>query len=317
MHFFIVTPSFNQVDYLKHCVLSVADQAGENVRIHHHIQDGGSTDGTVDWLRQYDAEISSQQSAVSSDLGSPFSGVCHGYTFSYSSESDAGMYDALNRGIDQCEDALRNASPSTQTSDCIFAWLNCDEQYLPGALEKVATFFAEHSAVDFAYGDALNVDPSGALLTYRKNPPLRRAYVLADHLYTQSAAMFFRARVFAADFRFDTRWRAVSDCDLVCRMLRQGFVAGPLRQYLSVFTMTGKNLSVLDAGRRELTDFRREQPLLARLMRWPLNGCRFVEKALRGGYVHHGSLEYEVYADDSAVRRTFSAKRPSSRFRWE
>ena len=89
MHITIITPGFNQLDYLKRAIASIRDQVSggvlkrpnglvesvegslnENptstcdgldglnatavpVAVHHHIQDGGSTDGTVDWLRQY------------------------------------------------------------------------------------------------------------------------------------------------------------------------------------------------------------------------------------------------------------------------
>lgn len=278
MHFFIITPSFNQRHYLRRCVASVADQVGKNVRVHHHIQDGGSTDGTVDWLRQ-----------------------CHGHAFSYQSAPDGGMYDALNQGLARSDGA-------------VVAWLNCDEQYLPGSLEKVARFFSAHPKADFVYGDTLNVDPAGTLLTYRKNPTLRRAYVAADHLYIQSASMFFRARVFER-MRFDCRWQAVSDCDLVVRLLNQGFRAAPIRTYLSVFTMTGENVSTSDRGREELAEFRREQSVWIRLVRWPLNGCRFAEKALRGGYIRR-PLTYAIYGEDLSRRRRFSVAKPSARFRW-
>ena len=69
--FSIVTPSFRNSEWLKLCVASVADQAVEH---EHIIQDGGSDDGTLDWLLS-DPRVS----AVA--------------------EKDAGMYDALNRAL--------------------------------------------------------------------------------------------------------------------------------------------------------------------------------------------------------------------------
>ena len=65
MNFWIVTPSFNQLGFLQRCVASVEDQVtgaiGANdllassppISVHHHIQDAGSTDGTVEWLKAH------------------------------------------------------------------------------------------------------------------------------------------------------------------------------------------------------------------------------------------------------------------------
>ena len=52
------------------------------------------------------------------------------------------MYDAINRGF-------------AKASGDILAWLNCDEQYLPGALAKVADHFARHPRTDILFGDII------------------------------------------------------------------------------------------------------------------------------------------------------------------
>ena len=93
MRFSVITPSFNPTPWLPLCIASVADQ---DVELEHIVQDAGSTDGTLDWLRD-DTRV---QTFV---------------------ERDSGMYDGVNRG-------LRRA-----TGD-ILSYLNCDEQYLPGCL---------------------------------------------------------------------------------------------------------------------------------------------------------------------------------------
>lgn len=74
--------------------LCIASVADQGIPVEHIVQDAGSDDGTLDWLPQ-DARV---RAFI---------------------EKDQGMYDAINRGF-------RRA-----TGD-IFAWLNCDEQYLPG-----------------------------------------------------------------------------------------------------------------------------------------------------------------------------------------
>ena len=100
MKFSIITPSFRNSQWLKLCIASVADQPG--VELEHIVQDSCSDDGTQDWL-PHDPRVKAFI------------------------EKDGGMYDAVNRGY-------RRA-----TGD-ILAYLNCDEQYLPGALEIVAIF---------------------------------------------------------------------------------------------------------------------------------------------------------------------------------
>jgi glycosyltransferase involved in cell wall biosynthesis len=258
----------------------VADQRG--VSIEHVVIDGGSTDGTVEWL----------QAAAGR------------YHLTFVSEADEGMYDALNKGFDRA-------------SGEIFAWLNCDEQYLPDALQEVVRYFAGHPEVDIVYGDALLIAPNGHLITCRKNPPLRRAYVLADHLYAQSAAMFFRAEIFSSGYRFNTAWKAVGDCDFVSRVLSAGFCSGQIKAYLAACTMTGENLSRQKGGVQELQAFRRAAPMRYRIGRAAWNLLRYTEKFLRGGYHQAAPLKYDLYSENSNVREQFVAQKPDVRFRWD
>src|SRR6516164_1893097 len=110
MKFSIVTPSFRNSDWLKICIASVADQQG--AEFEHIVQDAGSDDGTEKWL--------AQDRRVKAFI-----------------EKDAGMYDAVNRGY-------RRA-----TGD-ILAYLDCDEQYLPGALMSVHEFFEQRPHIEVA-----------------------------------------------------------------------------------------------------------------------------------------------------------------------
>src|SRR5688572_28783022 len=95
--FSVITPSFRSSEWLKLCIASVADQ--EDVTVEHIVQDAGSDDGTLDWLLK--------EPRVAAFV-----------------EKDSGMYDAVNRG-------LRRAKGE------FVAYLNADEQYLPGGLKEV------------------------------------------------------------------------------------------------------------------------------------------------------------------------------------
>jgi glycosyltransferase involved in cell wall biosynthesis len=91
--------------------------ADQGVDVEHIVQDGGSDDGTREWAAA-DSRIK------------------------FFMEKDAGMYDAINRG-------WRRATGE------ILSYLNCDEQYLPGALARAGHFFSAHPEVDMVFGTSL------------------------------------------------------------------------------------------------------------------------------------------------------------------
>ena len=104
----IVTPSFNQANYLEQTIQSVLDQDYPNLE--YIIMDGGSTDGSVEIIRKYEK-----------------------YIAHWESNSDKGQSDAINKGLKYC------------TGD-IFNWLNSDDYYNSGALKTVAKAFHENGA---------------------------------------------------------------------------------------------------------------------------------------------------------------------------
>src|SRR5262249_29788591 len=109
----------------------IASVADQAVQHEHLIQDAGSDDGTLHWLPR-DPRV---RAFV---------------------EKDRGMYDAVNRGYRRAGGEL-------------LAYLNCDEQYLPGALAKVAAFFDQHPEVDVVFGDCLVVDAAGNYICERRS----------------------------------------------------------------------------------------------------------------------------------------------------
>ncbi len=273
--FSIITPAFNALPYLKRCCSSVADQS--DMRHEHIVVDGGSSDGTVEWLKQ--------QSGVK-----------------WISEKDRGMYDAINKGFEMARGE-------------IVAYLNCDEQYLPGALVSAAEAFERYPDADIVFGDALLIRPDGSLIAFRKSYPLRWSYVLAGHLYVLSCTLFFRRRVLEKGFRFNPEFRSVGDADFVVRLLRSGCRARHFRRYVAVFTMTGTNLSAEEKFRTEPSALAASAPIWVRALRPVLNMSRLAEKLLYGAYVNTGPIEYALYDDPGSARKYFSVRNAS--FRWK
>ena len=271
----IITPSFRNSPWLKLCVASVADQQG--VDAEHIVQDAGSDDGTLDWLT-HDPRV---QAYV---------------------EKDKGMYDAINRG-------LRRAGGE------ILAYLNCDEQYLPRALESVQRTFSECRTADVLYGDALVTAPDGCLLAFRKAYPPVRAFILTAHLYILTCALFWRREVTEAGNRFDSGMRDLGDMEFVLRLLADGYRFVHHPDYLATFAVTGENRSLGVNARAEMADMRRRAPAWMRALKLPLNAVRLASKLAHGCYVQHGPIEYALHVGNGERgRRHFLVPRVS--FRW-
>lgn len=259
----IITPSFNNLSYLKCCYLSIADQKGINIE--HIVIDGGSTDGTVEWLQKQK-------------------------NIRWISEKDNGMYDAINKGL-----GLARGK--------ILAYLNCDEQYLSGTLLLVKDFFEKNSGIDILFGDSLLIRPDGNLIAYRKSYQLRWYYILSSHLYVLSCTIFWRRKILENGIYFNSYYKAAGDADFIIRLLKNGFQIKHINQYLAAFTMTGNNLSENVNAKRELLDRIKNAPFWIRLFRLPLNIMRLTEKFLDGAYFQKMPLKYSVYVNDKVIEK--------------
>jgi glycosyltransferase involved in cell wall biosynthesis len=272
MRFSIVTPSFRNSDWLKLCIASVADQQG--VEVEHIVQDAGSDDGTQEWLPK--------DPRVRAFI-----------------EKDEGMYDAINRG-------LRRA-----TGD-ILAYLNCDEQYLPGALARVGEFFAAHPEVDVLFGDAILIDEHGAPLSYRRMVLPIRPHVRILHLNTLTCATFFRRPILERGHFFDLRWKVIGDAAWVDGMLREGISMAVINEPLSAFTFTGANLGASAQGVEEMNAFR--GAAWKKALGPAISLHHRVRKWLAGAYAPH-AVEYALYTKQSPDRRASFAN-PKLGFDW-
>lgn len=262
VQFSIITPSYRNSSWLKLCIASVADQG---VAAEHIVQDAGSDDGTLQWLPQ-DHRVKAFV------------------------EKDAGMYDAVNRG-------LRRAGGE------ILAYLNCDEQYLPGALQTVGEFFQRHPDVDVVFGDVVMVDVKGNYLCHRKmqTPLLYHTWVC--HLSTLSCAMFFRRRIVSERNEFfDPQWRDAGDGEWMLRLLRQKIRMAALESFTSTFTQTGANMSAGPNARRENRALAGTAPAWAQASKLPIVLHHRLRRLL-GGMYFQKPFSFEIYTPASPARR--------------
>ncbi len=151
----IVTPSYNQGVFIERTLRSVAEQSGGEIE--HLVFDGGSTDETVKVLKAARPPVR------------------------WVSEKDRGQTDAVNKGIRAGDGE-------------IIGWLNSDDVYYPGAVERVLRYFAEHPEVDVVYGMADHIDREDrAFEDYPTAPWDLEA--LKERCFICQPALFFRRRV--------------------------------------------------------------------------------------------------------------------------
>lgn len=273
--FTVVTPSYRQLPWLQLCVASVADQQG--VSVEHIVQDACSGSDLEQWVRSETR--------------------CKLFV-----EKDAGMYDAINRGF-------------TKATGQFLAWLNCDEQYLPGALKKVATFFEQNPGVDVLFGDAILVSNEGKLLSYRRTVLPKALHVRLSHLNTLSCATFIRRSVIERGLLLDTNWKTIGDGVWIEAMLRARLPMAVLHEPLALFTMTGTNLGQTQLAREEAKRWRRAStPVLLRVLRELFVMAHRIRKWLAGAYSKR-SFSTEIYTLQSPKKRVPQQTENIS-FRW-
>jgi glycosyltransferase involved in cell wall biosynthesis len=174
----VVTPSFNQGQFIERTVRSVLDQGVDSLEF--VICDGGSADGTVEILRRYQDRLR------------------------WLSEPDGGQADAVNKAI-------------AMTSGEIIGWLNSDDIYYPGALAYICAFFDEHPDVNIVYGNANHIDEDDRVIEpyYTEDWNLER---FRDVCFVCQPAVFFRRRVVSEYGLLDASLRFCMDYEYWLRI---------------------------------------------------------------------------------------------------
>jgi glycosyltransferase involved in cell wall biosynthesis len=193
----IVTPSYNQGHFIALTLDSVLDQ--RYPELEYILQDGASTDQTLEVLEQYQGSLSHIDSA-----------------------RDDGFAEALNLGF------ARSAGE-------IMAYLNSDDLLLPGALQYVANFFSEHPDVDVVYGHRVVIDEYGEEIGRWVLPP-HEDEVLSWADYVPQETLFWRRDLWkATGAHIDASFRFAVDWDLLIRFRDAGARMARLPRFLGAF----------------------------------------------------------------------------------
>jgi glycosyltransferase involved in cell wall biosynthesis len=200
----IVTPSYNQGQFLEETILSVLRQGYPNLE--YLVMDGGSNDNSREIIQRYAARLSY-----------------------WRSEKDGGQSDAISQGF-------------ARSGGEILGWVNSDDLLLPGSLQKVGRYFAEHTETDCLVGGSVVVDEltrpvRNRLLLPRivggERETLRKLLLRRGCSFYQPAS-FWRRAAYTAAGGLDTGFHFAMDYDLFLRLAeRKPF--GHLDELLACF----------------------------------------------------------------------------------
>ena len=202
----VVTPSYNQGQFLEETIQSVLDQGYPNLE--YIIMDGGSADNSVDIIRQYADRLAY-----------------------WVSEPDRGQSHAINKGFQRA------------TGD-VLAWLCSDDLYLPETLHIVGRFFFEHPDVEVVYGDVVEIDEAGGILRAVRTPNFNRLALLARGISVPQPTTFFRRRVYEQVGGLDETLNWNMDYEYLLRMAFGGHKVRRIAQPLARFRLHSASKTV-------------------------------------------------------------------------
>lgn len=194
---YLITPCYNAVHTIERTIESIAHQRGD-FRVHYHVQDGGSTDGTLSVLERWEKSLAQHPRC----------------RFSFASRADKGLYDALVRGFT----AHGGMHPHS-----FMGWINADDILLSGTLEFIAKVGKFLPDVDWIGGQAHATDASGHALSAGKAffPQSLVAEGLCDGQHwslMQQEGSFWKVSLWQKVGGVDSSFRLAGDWDLWRRM---------------------------------------------------------------------------------------------------
>lgn len=215
----IVTPTFNQGQFIERTIRSVLDQAYP--ALDYAVYDGVSTDNTVEVLK-----------ALSNE-----------YDFKWKSEPDAGQADAINKAFAMVDGE-------------IMGWLNSDDLLMPRALLFVGSFFDQHPEIDVIYGHRLLINENdleiGRWITppYHPEAPTYFDYVPQETLFWRRSIWEKAGGKLNVDFHFALDW------DLLQRFRAAGARIVRVPRFLGCFRVHPEqktSAKMVDVGKTEMS----------------------------------------------------------------
>ena len=196
--FSIITPSYNQGQFIEETIKSVLSQEG-NFFIDYIIADGGSTDNSVEVIKKYDQLLKNGEYPVK----------CRGIEYRWWSREDKGQSNAINQGF------------KVAKGD-ILAWINSDDFYEPGAFAYVLRKFKETPDAALIYGDGYIIRQDSKVKVLAPSKPGSFEMLLREEISIYQPSAFFTKDVVQEVGFLDENLHYAMDYDLWLRIFADG-----------------------------------------------------------------------------------------------
>jgi glycosyltransferase involved in cell wall biosynthesis len=208
----IITITFNLIkggreNTFRQCLESVHNQTYKEIK--HIVIDGGSKDGTLDLIREY------------ADIG----------WIEYISEPDAGIYDAMNKGVKIAKGKY-------------VAFLNSDDFYHNNDGIAISVRALEESGADFSYAPVINLDENEGTRDLLI-PDISKIFfsIIPNH-----QTMLFRRDILIKEGLFNIKYKCVADYELNIRLCLKGYKSIYINEDFSTYRLGGYSLEAAKQG---------------------------------------------------------------------
>ncbi len=191
----VITPSFNQGQFIEETILSVINQTYPNIE--YIVIDGKSNDNSVEIIEKYSNRLNY-----------------------WISEKDNGQTDAINKGF------------AIATGE-ILCWINSDDVLMPWALEYVADYFIKHPKYKILNGYTLRIDKNSNLMFNHFVPRPMKWFAKHGVYYINQPSMFFKKELINNLGSINEKYHARMDQEFVMRVLNNNLQFGKINKILA------------------------------------------------------------------------------------
>lgn len=216
----IVTPSYNQGQFLEDTIISVLRQ--DYPHLEYIIIDGASKDGSVDIIRKYEPRLAY-----------------------WVSEKDRGQTHAIIKGF-------------AQAKGSIFGWLCSDDLLEPSMVSISVHFLLNNPSVSMTFGDQARIDAKGNVYSVRRFPSFKSYYLRWGFSIPQETVLF-RRHEYEAVGGLDESLHMVMDYDLWCKISKISSIMH-IPAYLARFREHATNKSSIFSRQLKDSAFREGWP---------------------------------------------------------